>query len=373
MPEFDFTSPEMTSASLDEFSHVSSDLDTSRPENNQAAKNFVQVETGKSSLEEFGLSEAGEQAKSDLISAFSSKNGVYICSSCSKFLKTEWGIKRHIRSEHGIETAPDKSHLDDINSHPQGESVAALRIGLGTTLISSDDTTQLQDVKPNVTLDNKMDILQGQDDITTDIYIGRSENSEDLKETSSDGSKLSAEVLETGNGRFYSCPQCDKAFVTRTGFLKHIQTKHSSSHSVLQGLSNGVIAKKPPSDVAAKRSSSGEGVVCDSCGKACESNEILFRHQLRSHSVERSATGQSVYRCLYCSKTYQSRAELKKHKGTHHRTKPFSCHSCHEWFASQGLQLYHLLKHHRKHHCDQCQEVRFYRITKHILFNISVV
>ena len=81
---------------------------------------------------------------------------------------------------------------------------------------------------------------------------------------------------------------------------------------------------------------------CEYCEKTFASQHNLLQHQQRMH------TGEKLYACEFCEKSFTARSHLKTHKRIHTGEKPYACEFCEKCFNQSSD-----LKRHRNIHTGE--------------------
>lgn len=309
-------------------------------------------ESGSELLEDYGSMEAGQCLQED----------VYFCTSCEKPFKTVHGLERHIRLKHSADTdicTDGFSFSDQFSDQPQAIPAAfskwqfldenkskqfthgldpldvhsdALEQGRDSSEVSHVNATELWEELNNEVKAEFLENVSAESEIPAfDLSFDASCSSlAYLKQEAADKAAAST---------FYNCPDCQKGFKTKSAFNRHLLDEHEYFGS------GGEIKTQ---DFGVHR--------CRACSKQFPSSEQLFRHCRRSHRVEgRGSVGQGLFKCVYCGKVCATYGELRRHQTAHHRSRSFSCRDCDITFNSQGDQIYHRMRYHRKRTCGLCQ------------------
>ncbi|CAJ0932191.1 unnamed protein product, partial [Mesorhabditis belari] len=119
----------------------------------------------------------------------------------------------------------------------------------------------------------------------------------------------------------FSCPSCNKSFVTQLGLLKHGKSHeetHECSHCGKQYRSMGALKMHVKTHTLPCE--------CNLCGKSFSRPWLLKGHQ-RTH------TGERPFTCHECGRSFADRSNLRAHQLTHKTIRKFRCLYCGAAFA----------------------------------------
>lgn len=303
-------------------------------------------------FEDYGSMEAGQCPQEE----------IYFCTSCEKPFKTVCGLERHVRLKH----SPDAdictdgfSFSDQFSDQPQAIPAAfskwqfldenkpkqfahgldsldvhpdALEQGNGSEVLPVNAMELWEELNSDVKAEFLEDVSAESEIPAFDVSFDASSSGSlvYLKQEAADKAAAST---------FYNCPDCQRGFKTKSAFNRHMLYKHGYFAG------GGGIKTQ---NLGVHR--------CRACNKPFPSREQLFHHCRRSHRLEgRGKAGQGLLKCVYCGKVYATYGELRRHQTAHHRSRSFSCRDCDITFNSQGDQIYHRMRYHRKRTCGLCQ------------------
>ena len=90
---------------------------------------------------------------------------------------------------------------------------------------------------------------------------------------------------------------------------------------------------------------------CNQCGKC-------FRHKgnLNQHKI--THTGIKAFKCNYCNRCFGHKGHLNEHKRIHTGERPFKCNQCNRSFSRAGILQQHKLTHsgEKPFNCNQCSK-----------------
>lgn len=155
--------------------------------------------------------------------------------------------------------------------------------------------------------------------------------------------------IKEEHGDTYECKDCSKIYKNAQAFYSHKRNVHGDLKCIQCGqrfsLKMGLIKHNML-------------IKCPSCTDTFTCVRVLRRHKNRLHNS-------SWYPCKQCTYVGKSMHYLVVHQTTH--TKPFSCETCNERFASStSLKTHEIMKRHgqfllktpeKTFTCDKCGEV----------------
>ncbi|XP_066481968.1 zinc finger protein 214-like [Tiliqua scincoides] len=157
----------------------------------------------------------------------------------------------------------------------------------------------------------------------------------------------------------YKCPECDKGFIHKVDFWRHLQNVHKVERS--KTLKNGSLVTEPSmhgDQHLACQVYLGESCrelpkpyICPTCSKSFRTSNLLSKHKV-IHRKDK------LHKCQKCKRTFVHLITLKRHLKTHIGERPFYCEVCSRPFT----RLPSLHRHQRIHtgekpyscpYCDQ--------------------
>lgn len=91
---------------------------------------------------------------------------------------------------------------------------------------------------------------------------------------------------------------------------------------------------------------------CDKCNYRCNRPSVLKRH-MYTHSED--ANEGRVHKCDLCEKAFYGARELREHRLTHSKVKPYQCKMCNDVFSNYSGHRQHMMRAHgQKISCDIC-------------------
>lgn len=156
----------------------------------------------------------------------------------------------------------------------------------------------------------------------------------------------------------YTCAQCDRQFIGRSRYTKHVYTTHSQKFKPRQ------YDKEYHCDHCGKKFRMRSGIIahlhahfaqqrlqCTLCPVTLKSVSNLTRHMLL-HSGLKDVT------CHVCGKQFAEASTLRSHMPAHSDEKPFPCPECGKRFSRRTNMLKHSKTHTgmKPHACDQCDK-----------------
>ncbi|XP_013860273.1 zinc finger protein 878 isoform X2 [Austrofundulus limnaeus] len=149
-------------------------------------------------------------------------------------------------------------------------------------------------------------------------------------------------------GRIFKCNQCSKAFPSRYALKQH-NLLHDGPSNFCQ------ICKKNFSKNGYIRHvlmHKGErNYLCTTCGKA-----FLSSGELQLHN--RTHTGELPYTCVHCGKGFSCKAHLIVHTRSHTGDRPYLCTECPKRFLTLNCLKRHTLSHNgvKPFKCSECDK-----------------
>nr|CAI5857394.1 unnamed protein product [Callosobruchus analis] len=131
----------------------------------------------------------------------------------------------------------------------------------------------------------------------------------------------------------YSCSDCDKKFVSKSGLWLHLENHRDSQYTCSFCTKIFKFRRQLRRHVCKQKDS--KKYVCDRCGKELTSKKAMKNH-INMHKY-----GAMKYICDRCSKVLTSKKALKDHVNAHDGIKPYKCDVCSESLASSGTLLVH--------------------------------
>lgn len=152
-----------------------------------------------------------------------------------------------------------------------------------------------------------------------------------------------------------SCPQCNKKYSTETLLNVHIKTFHMKKYAKICNLCGKNFLSKSALTYHHKHTHTEEAITrphrCEECNVGFSSEERLNGHIKRSHEEV------GICSCEECGKEFASLSSLKSHTVyAHQMTRKFECEVC-----GKGFKIMKLLQEHKSIHtgiplykCDFC-------------------
>nr|CAH7724011.1 unnamed protein product [Callosobruchus chinensis] len=131
----------------------------------------------------------------------------------------------------------------------------------------------------------------------------------------------------------YSCGDCDKKFVSKSGLWLHLENHRDTQYTCAFCLKVFKFRRQLRRHVCKQKDS--KKYVCDRCGKELTSKKAMKNH-INMHKY-----GAVKYVCDRCSKVLTSKKALRDHVNAHDGIKPYKCDICSESLASSGTLLVH--------------------------------
>lgn len=158
----------------------------------------------------------------------------------------------------------------------------------------------------------------------------------------------------------YSCTHCDRRFIGRSRYTKHVYTKHSPKYREPKRCTDkeyhcdrcGKVFNLRDRIVGHLRSHfSQQRFQCTLCPAALKSSASLVRHMI-VHSGCKEVT------CDVCGRRFAEKSNLQSHMASHTGEQPFACKVCGKRFSMKSNMLKHLRTHTREKPfaCDQCDK-----------------
>lgn len=135
---------------------------------------------------------------------------------------------------------------------------------------------------------------------------------------------------------FYSCPLCDRVFLS----AKSLKI-HSDDHVGFMTcqVCGKTIKGKHGMTAHMKRHSEDRNFICKSCGKSFKTNGDLKLHE------RRHLEGPNNFECKICSRKFFSKGTLNYHMSTHPGVLPYKCKHCDSAYASASELKIHAREH----------------------------
>ncbi|XP_077514692.1 uncharacterized protein LOC144125304 [Amblyomma americanum] len=293
----------------------------------------------------------------------SKKKAVYKCPECSKQFPADGLLRIHIRIYHGgplqCKYCSSKFRSEqDLDKHMQSDHLdrAPYRCSYCASAFFSADLMAVHEIKCPVARQQRQTVACQLCDFTT-----------------SEASNLCQHIQEAHTEKvIYTCEPCGHLSLDFT-----VHQEHTKSHG-----SGGKVAPRKPEP----SSRSGEPVqcplckkdfknnrtlkehikrhpravrhVCELCGEGITTNVALIKH-LNRHNKESARK----YRCLFCSKCFQTIFSVSRHmKNIHLFDHEHGCELCPHKFATVKEKADHMTKAHvvatpkgkRVHKCADC-------------------
>ncbi|XP_075197534.1 uncharacterized protein LOC142297144 [Anomaloglossus baeobatrachus] len=140
----------------------------------------------------------------------------------------------------------------------------------------------------------------------------------------------------------FSCSICGESFMGEINLVRH-QIIHIEEKP-------WPWLRKKPNPMDYPRSETGERLFsCSECGKSFSKNAKLADH-LRTH------TGEKPFPCSECGKCFRNKSGLIKHQRIHTGEKPFLCPECGKYFSWKSCLEDHLRSHRgeKPFSCSEC-------------------
>lgn len=200
----------------------------------------------------------------------------------------------------------------------------------------------------------------------------------------------------------FTCHVCNKSYLTRKSYVRHIREKHSkdlatnSDHDKGNGSSTDQfdvqddtneesdVSVKDENEASEDDSDSAPYFPCHVCGKTFSTSESLEDHQ-RCHLGEKpheceecgkcffqlvnlqqhQRSHKSEFQCQTCGRGFVSLFALRKHKHSHGKNRPHRCSKCHLSFTGPSQLAEHMATHRDENFpCDLCDRTFSCKITR---------
>ena len=133
---------------------------------------------------------------------------------------------------------------------------------------------------------------------------------------------------------YHQCDQCEKRFTQKHALTMHVQEVHEK---VVRKCPKCYLTFVKWSELRKHRvlaHSTDENIVCQYCGKRCESATARKNHELVHKKPE--------FQCRYCDKLLKTKQALENHVMIHTGEKPFPCAICSSRFVSSSSLGQHM-------------------------------
>lgn len=172
----------------------------------------------------------------------------------------------------------------------------------------------------------------------------------------------------------YKCPECDKGFIHKVDFWRHLRNVHKVEHS--KTLRNLSLVTEPSmhedqhftSQVCLSEPGREQPkpYICPTCSKGFRTSNLLSKHKVihrkdKLHKCQKCGRafvhlitlkrhlkihiGERPFYCEVCSKPFTRMPSLHRHQRIHTGEKPYSCAYCDQSFTESGS----LRRHERIH------------------------
>ncbi|XP_065904055.1 oocyte zinc finger protein XlCOF6-like [Dysidea avara] len=157
----------------------------------------------------------------------------------------------------------------------------------------------------------------------------------------------SLKSLPAGDSEHFQCEFCGECFTQNEDLQSHVEIHYESQDEYFN--EESVEQSSLESDVEAPTEERPHQ--CQYCSKSFKTKFNMKRHLLIH-------TGEKPHQCQHCTKSFADSSTLRQHLSTHSEEKPYQCHHCSKQFADSRYLQRHLWVHTREksRQCQHCSE-----------------